>query len=251
MPNLILDRMSWTEVKENLKNIKIALIPAGSSEQHGPHLPMQVDTACATVVAGAVGELVFPKALVTTPIPIGVSYHHMKFPGTLTVDEDTMMGIVYNVCWSLKQHGISNALIVNGHKGNTNSLMIATRKITDELGVKSLSVDYWEYFPKEKKDMLGDKIVPGHGSEFETSIVMYHDEQLVRKGFHRTFKPDKSFTDEYFRPRTYLGMKKLFESSEDGLTLGDPSGASKSKGEALVKIIASEIANLATREFNL
>lgn len=251
MSNLILDKMTWSEVKENLKNVKVALIPTGSCEQHGPHLPMQVDTICATAVAQTVGEILFPKVLVTTPIPVGVSYHHMKFPGTLTLDEETMIGIIYNICKSLKQHGITNALIVNGHKGNGNSLMIAVRKATDDLGVKSLSVDYWEYLPKENKDILADKIVPGHGSEFETSIVMYRDEHLVRKEFQRTFQPDKTFADEYFRPRTYLGMKKLFESSEDGLTLGDPRGASISKGESLVKIISGEIAKLAVREFSL
>lgn len=251
MSNLILDEMSWKQVRERLPRIKLAIIPTGSSEQHGPHLPMQVDTICAVQVSTRLGESLYPEALVVTPVPFGVSYHHMGFPGTLTLKEETIIGIVYDICWSLKQHGISNILIVNGHKGNTNALSVATRRITDEIGAKCIAVEYWNFVTKAARDSVGDGVVPGHGSEFETSIYLSSNRSLIGGKYKRTFKPDEAYKEMYLRPRTYLSMKKLFESSPDGLTLGNPAEATAEEGKKLVNSAAEELLVFVKREFEI
>ncbi len=247
MPNLILDEMSWTQINEHLKDIRAALVPVGSSEQHGPHLPMSVDTVCATTIAKLVGEQLYPHALVATPIPIGVSFHHMRFAGTLTLREDTFIGVVEDVCWSLAQHGIRNIVLINGHWGNISPLMIATRKVVDNLGVRCFFLSHWDYVPERCKSLVDDGFIPGHAAEFETSMTLYANPSHVNANFKRTHKP--KLTPELWNHLRSTNPKKLFDLTEDGILLGDPNKASSDKGERLARAISEEIATLIKKEF--
>ena len=98
--------------------IKGAILPTGSTEQHNEHLHMEHDTASALHVAQQAALGLFPKVVVATPMPVGISEHWMEWPGTLTLRPETFCQVAFDTCESLVRHGIRKILICNGHAGN-------------------------------------------------------------------------------------------------------------------------------------
>ncbi|HHX10297.1 MAG TPA: creatininase family protein, partial [Firmicutes bacterium] len=103
---LYLPELTWLEVKAALPDIKAAIIPVGSTEQHGPHGTFQTDFAAAREFSLLLGKELYPNALVTTPVPIGISEHHIRFPGTLSLRASTFIDVLMDIAVSLKKHGI-------------------------------------------------------------------------------------------------------------------------------------------------
>ena len=91
--------------------IKGAILPTGSTEQHNEHLAMEHDTASAAHVAHQAALQLYPQVVVATPLSVGISEHWMEFPGTLSLRPETFFNVAYDVCESLKRHGIEHVLI--------------------------------------------------------------------------------------------------------------------------------------------
>lgn len=249
MPNLILDDMTWKNVRDNLSSIKLAIIPTGATEQHGPFLPMNVDAMLVSTISKRVGEILYPQALVSTTVPFGISYHHLRFQGSITVSESTLANIVYEIAMSLRLHGIRNFVMVNGHFANTSGLMMATRMLNDNKDVRCFAINYWDYIPESDKKLIEDNVIPGHATEFETSLMSFSNPKIVPKNLKRGYTPAFSM-EEYLRWRV-TNVKKLFDSTEDGITVGDPEKASEEKGRKLCEGISQEIAKLLKEEFEI
>ena len=137
MKRLILSEMSCPEFDKYNSDIELALIPTGSHEQHGPNLAFATDTDRAFEMSKLLGERLFPRVLVCSPVNYGISYHHMGFPGTVTLKPDTFISIIMDIAWSLKEHGITKILMVNAHGGNRNALSTVIIKLRYELGIKA------------------------------------------------------------------------------------------------------------------
>jgi len=230
--------MTWEEVKEALREVEVAIVPVGSTEQHGLHLPLQSDTAFVLHICRRAAEEVYPIALVTPPIPIGISRHHMKFPGTLTLREETLIDVLMDVGWSLKQHGFRRIAIINGHGGNYHAMKIAAKKIWEEFKVLTASLSYWELLPVEEASRIIETFRArhaGHACEFETSLSYVIQPELVRR--------DKIRRGEGIETSIYQGFLPLdvFERSETGLPRGDPTKASPEKGRKLLELIVREL----------
>jgi creatinine amidohydrolase len=99
-----LAKMTSPEVAEALAGAEVALIPVGATEQHGPNMSLETDTAVAYQLALHIAAALHPRAVVTPPLPYGVSYHHMSFPGTMTLSSETFQAVVLEVVESLRQH---------------------------------------------------------------------------------------------------------------------------------------------------
>ncbi|MFW6448507.1 MAG: creatininase family protein, partial [Halobacteriota archaeon] len=153
----------------------VALVPTGSTEQHGPALPLGTDTAIATALAAAAAER--RDAVVIPAIPVGVSVHHRHFEGTLWVDEATYRRYVEDVLRSLASHGLDRAVLVNGHGGNVSTLGTVARDLKGD-GVAFATVwNWWEAIEatiEECFDELG-----GHACHVETSLMLAIDEATV------------------------------------------------------------------------
>ena len=137
MKNIVLSEMSCPELSEYKEDIELALIPTGSHEQHGPNMTFATDTDRAYEICKLLGKRFFPRILVCPPTPYGISYHHMKFYGTITLRPETYISTIMDIGWSLKQHGINKILIVNTHGGNRPSLGVVIVKLKNELGIKA------------------------------------------------------------------------------------------------------------------
>ncbi|MEM2083868.1 MAG: creatininase family protein [Nitrososphaerota archaeon] len=193
---VILGEMTWIEAKEMFKKAKVAIVVTGSTEQHGPHLPLQHDLLSALYVAKKAAEEIYPNAIVCVPTTIGTSPFHMDFPGTLSFRYEIFIEILLDVCRSIKHHGMKNVIFLNGHGGNGPALHIIARRAKEELGMKAIWMNYWDLVPRELCiKIFGDKIsLPGHAGEYETSTALFTHPELVNLKAYEEFK-DKSFPE--------------------------------------------------------
>ncbi|HYW94831.1 MAG TPA: creatininase family protein, partial [Bacteroidales bacterium] len=128
--------MSWPEIEEKLQKVDIAILPCGSIEQHGPHLPVDVDAFDAAYLARKVAEACSkPRPFVLPQVSYGVAYHHEDFKGTVSVTNDALSRLVYDIGMSLARNGIKKLVILNGHGDNTPTLNYAAQMINRDANI--------------------------------------------------------------------------------------------------------------------
>lgn len=178
---MILANATWPEV-ESVDRSSVVLIPTGSLEQHGHHLPLFTDSLLVTAMGTEV-ERQLPSGILLTPtLWLGASGHHLAFPGTLSADFATYQGAVHSVVESLVPHGFTKFFVLNGHGGNTEPNGIAIR----ELKAKHSNLtfghsSYFSYLGEELKDIMkGPAKTMRHACEAETSLMMHLHPHLVR-----------------------------------------------------------------------
>jgi len=175
----MLEEMTWPEAQLALTRAKVGLVPVGSLEQHGPHLAMSADAVSAHEFSRRLAERVHPLAVVTAPITFGVSYHHLDFPGTVTLRPQTLISLCEDVALSLKRHGLQHVLFVNGHGGNRDALGVVTTTLHFEHGMKAAHVLWPLLAPPETMAGVTSKWL-GHSCEMEVSMIMHLKPERVR-----------------------------------------------------------------------
>lgn len=244
MRSYYLGELTWLDVEEFLKKHETAVVPVGSCEQHGPHLPLDTDAYDAFWLSLKAAEKA-QCALIAPPIYYGVSLHHMDFPGTLTLNPQTLEQIAYEIGICLTKHGFSKILFENGHGGNTPALEAAAQRIKAEtdafvaVDTVSLIPDFIEKFIETPYD--------AHAGEFETSTTLANRESFVVK--ERVAKPRLTLPKSKY---TKIGLKEggpkvswTFRTREVSNTgvIGDPTKASKEKGEKAWKLAIERLAD--------
>ncbi len=139
--------------------LKAMIVPTGSTEQHNEHLAMINDTASVTLIAQQAALLLYPQVMVATPVPVGISPHWMDRKGTLTLKKETFLAVVYEICESLKTHGVNVILVLNGHGGNVLPLRESAPEFARKLGIKLEATSYWDAYTPAiiKKHMESNK----------------------------------------------------------------------------------------------
>lgn len=170
---LVLEEMSWPEVEEVKDKVKMVLIPVGSIEQHGPNMTFRTDTAMVTEVCQRAVARLYPDVLLAPTVPWGISYHHMDFPGTITLHPDTLTRILTDIVRCLQHHGFQDFLLVNGHGGNVNHLASDCVKIREELHPRFVGT--CSYFH------LGLDVGIGHAGKVEVSYGLYLAPHVVKR----------------------------------------------------------------------
>jgi creatinine amidohydrolase len=170
------------EIRERIEQgqLKAAIVPTGSTEQHNEHLAMIQDTASSVMVSQQAALQLYPQAIVTTPVPVGISPYWMDRKGTLTLRPETFLAMVYDICDSMRQHGIKTIFIVNGHGGNDHPLKSNMADFRSKLGINIDACSYWDSYHSSpdieaevNRIMAGGLAkVPGHAGEFETSFAL-------------------------------------------------------------------------------
>ena len=174
MPKVFLPEMTFAEVEDILDQVELAVIPTGSNEGHGPHLPLKVDAATSTHVACEAAQHLYPRVLVTPTLAVGHSPQHLEFPGSMTLRVETQIRVLTDYCQSLMGYGLRRFALVNGHGNNMAVNAQAARRITEELGVKVVSFSYWEVIDREEIGRINEgRHYPGHADEFETSMILH------------------------------------------------------------------------------
>lgn len=172
--------MTSREFAKASPSIRLALVPIGATEQHGPNLGLGTDYVIAHRFCQRIAQAIHPKAVVLPPVPLGLSYHHMGFPGTLSFSPETLTAVCMDIARSLKKQGISHVLFVNGHNGNTAILNVVVTKIRYDLDIYA-AVAFWFQQSGDvvKKHARTERY--GHACEIETSVLMALAPELVRQ----------------------------------------------------------------------
>ncbi|MBM3393637.1 MAG: creatininase family protein [Betaproteobacteria bacterium] len=171
--------MTSLEIREALRAVKLALIPVGATEQHGPNLGTGTDYVVAHRIAQRIAQRMHPRGIVVPPLPFGLSPHHTGFPGTLTVSAEAFTALCLDVGRSLKGNGIEHVLFVNGHYGNVGVLAVLATQFHYDLGLKA-AVSFYFQQAADRVKAHGKTPRYGHACEIETSVVMAVEPSLVR-----------------------------------------------------------------------
>ncbi len=227
-----LHRMTWPDVEAAVAAGKrSALIAVGAIEQHGPHLPLATDTLIATETARRVSCRI-PDLLLGPTLPVGVSTHHLSFPGTLSIAERTFQEQVSACVSSLGAHGVDRVFVLSGHGGNFGPLERLERDVGGKIGATELVAfsDLGAFIDVFHTVSWEDGISPAasgaHAGEWETSIMLAIHPELVRMDL-----AEAGFTDAF----DAAAAERLFRDGTASLAtngvLGDPTAATAERGE--------------------
>jgi creatinine amidohydrolase len=173
------NRLTWEEMNEAIAMQKVVILPTGSTEQHGRHLPLDVDVFLTESVCMELGRQAADRVLVLPTISYGLNMHHIDFPGTIHIEPETFIAFCLNITKSVAYHGFKKILIVNGHGSNGPLVNLVARKTV--LATESLC-GATSYFPMamEAFSKVRDTKVIAHSDEFETSLYLYLAPERVR-----------------------------------------------------------------------
>ena len=166
--------LTWPEVNEAVLMNKVLLLPIGSTEQHGHHMPLDVDNFLATSVCLEAGKRNPQDILVMPNIPYGYNEHAMDFPGTIHVHYDHFIEYCLDVCKSVAYYGFQRIIIVDGHGSNEHLCEFIARRATLETDALFAST-MWTNLTKDKFEEVRESGFGGaaHAGELETSVYLY------------------------------------------------------------------------------
>lgn len=236
---LKLNTMSWVEFEEALPDLRLAIIPTGSCEQHGPNLALQTDIRLAGELAERVARRLFPHAVLVPGPPWGMSGHHMHFPGTLSLRATTMDAIVSDLVMSLSEHGLTNFLIINSHGGNAAALRVTVSRLLTEEGIRGALVMPMSLVSDLIKERVGSRHW-GHAGEVETSVALHLAPDIVKvDSLTAEDWTSPPFDVPLGQPAVYLPVY-LEELTANG-AYGDARLASAEFGEEVVEAAVDRI----------
>lgn len=236
--------MTWPEIREAIGEERVVLLPVGAIEQHGHHLPVDSDSLIAEEICRRAAAEMPDRAIVAPTIAYGFNPNHMDFPGTITIGIQTLVNYGIDVCKSIAYHGFSRILIVNGHGGNISALDVVAKVVTLETGAFVAMVSHFTIEPV-KRAVLETKESPSgggmvHADEYETSVYLAIRPEAVQmdKAVRELgLPPSRYFWIDQFSGGENITSASFMEPwstfSESGV-LGDPTVASKEKGERYV-----------------
>jgi creatinine amidohydrolase/Fe(II)-dependent formamide hydrolase-like protein len=228
----LLEELTWPEAQIRFKEVDLALLPVGSTEQHGPHLPLDTDAFDALYLAREVAASCSdPKPIVLPLIPYGVSYHHLDFSGTLSVKPETLSQLVYDIGMSVARHGVTKLVVINAHGGNIPALQFAAQMINRDAHIFTC-VETGETSEKDVLELI-ETNNDVHAGEMETSTTLATRPSVVRKERIKKYIP--RFSSRYLdfsSKRSVEWFARVAKISPSGV-LGDPTKASAEKGEKI------------------
>ena len=232
--------LAWPDAVKRFHVCDTVLLPVGALEQHGPHLPLDTDGFDAAYLAQKVAEAcTTPRPLVLPLIPYGVSYHHDDFKGTVSVGNETLSRMIYDIGMSVAKNGFLKLVIINGHGGNTPALHFAAQKINRDAGI-FVCVDTGETSDVDV-DRIAETPNDVHAGEIETSTCLAIRPHLVHMDRLQAEVP--SFSSRYldFSSRRgiswYAHTRKISSSG----VMGDPTRASVDKGARIWDIMIGHL----------
>lgn len=240
MPSPRFDEMTDPEIAEALARSPRVILPMGSVEQHGPHLPTGTDFFAATSIALAVADQI--GALVLPLCPLGVTPMHMPYPGTVSLRPQTLQDVVFDIGSSIAQHGGRAFVILNWHEGNIPSLALVAERIHRELGLAVVVVQAC-YVAEDQFGAQAGGLT--HGGKIEAwSVLSYrpdlvHLERAMGSGDRR----QGEFVDKLRRDRCYQPVLTDVTTMSRSGWYGDPEGATEQEARDFVSRLSASIAS--------
>jgi creatinine amidohydrolase len=255
--NVRMDQMSWPEIKEVLKQPHAVILPIGSTEEHGAHLPTNVDAACATYISEhaarkVAGETDIRVLVAPTIVYTDVMPAHKKFPGTVAIKLDTFISLVQDIIEALLDQGFKNIIALSAHLENNSPLEVAIRMIKErrpEASIFALGTVAGIGFDGKPALSKAGWAGVGHALELETAFCLVIQPHLVHL--------ERAIIGERYLPlsQRYIGATGEDKSKgvlycsgvsgdEEAGTHGDPRLANKELGEKSLNAMVSDLADI-------
>jgi creatinine amidohydrolase len=239
MGELLLERMTWPEVQAEVEGGRdTVVVPLGSVEQHGPHLPLGTDAMFGDEIGRAAAERL--SAFLAPTMPVGCSRHHLAFAGTMSLEEETYHHVVMDIVRTLASHGFKRIVLLPTHGGNFRPLEEALEQLGPLEGVKVIAFTDVGVLARTMMATgaeLGITAAEGgiHAGEWETSMMLNLRPELVHME-----RAESGYVGDLAS-----GMQRFFSEgvhvlAENGV-FGDPRRASAEAGKKYVERLVDEV----------
>jgi len=246
------DELTWPEVNEAVAMGKIPILPTGSVEQHGHHLPLKVDHLCANAVATEAARLRPDLSLVLPPVSYGYVHHVMDFPGSMNIHFEHFIQFVLDICKSLAYHGFKKIIIVNGHGSNHPLVDLVSRRVIVETDASCTFCSWWQLLTvdPEFKNKWRESRFPGgcsHAGELETSMLLHLSPESVRKDkikseIAKTNLMDSKYIWSDLFGRSAMGLIEWTSQYTDSGVMGEAEKATAEKGRLVFEEASRNLA---------
>ena len=238
--------MTWPEVNEAVKQRRVVLVPVGAIEQHGPHLPVDVDNTFVEYLCDEAARRAPGIIVSMPPIHYGYNTHNMDFPGTIDIKMQHFMDYCCDLGESLASQGFRRILYVNGHGSNAPLCDLIARKVTVTTSAMSGSINHWQIAWDVISSLLeGGPYAADHACEWETSeylalkpdLVQHDkiaDEIPAERGGPRWLYPD-------LNTARWVHFMNWWSKMNDSGVAGTPSKATAEKGRKMLETTVERI----------
>ena len=234
-------RLRADELRARARQDPIVILPVAALEQHGPHLPVEVDTLLAEAIAARTAARLDARGVPVLTLPVlwtGLSEHHMSFGGTITLDPPAFAALVEGVVRAILRHGFRRIVLLNAHGGNETALRALTDDLTPRLGAPIVQLTYWYAAAAAIAGILEVQSGLSHACEAETSMMLALRPDLVATDRIPPKPPDQA-------PELPAGVHRwrtIGARSATGV-IGHPEAANAEKGACLLAAIAEALAD--------
>jgi creatinine amidohydrolase len=233
------NKLTWPEMNDAIAREAVVLLPTGSTEQHGPHLPLDTDLFLAESVCHELARRAAGKVLVLPGIPYGLNMHHFDFPGTIHVEPQHFIDFCVDVLKSVAYHGFRRVAVVNGHGSNMPMVDLVARRIVLETPSICCAFGYYNMGRDETLGLL-ETGVYAHADEWETSLYLHLAGERVQMGkavagndrVGRTMTSDST---------TNVRFNDVWGRWTTSGVHGDPTRATADKGKRIFEIVLQEM----------
>lgn len=243
MPEVEWRKLRADQLREQAQQDAIIILPVAALEQHGPHLPVEVDSLLGEHVALRTAHKAVANGMPTLVLPVlwtGISEHHMSFGGTVTLDFAAFNALVEGVVRSVLRHGFRRIVLLNAHGGNENALRTITDDLTPKLGVPIVQFTYWYAAAVPIAKILETQGGLQHACEAETSMMMAVRPELVATDRIALAKSNSTPDVGDVAGGGVYRWRTIGSRSGSGV-IGNPEAASAAKGERLFEAISDAL----------
>lgn len=230
-------QMSNALFTENKGKIRNAIIPVGSLEQHGSHLPVSTDSIIVEYIAKRIAEKI--PFFVLPVINYGVSFEHSPM-FNLSITDSTLSAIISDICISLVDNGIRNILILNGHHGNMGAIQYIAQRLYGRISseTKVQFINYWHLLKNREFD---------HGGYVETSLMLAISPNMVN--MKRAHPSKKKLVNSKVAYTSITNIPGSFPSITGNGIWGNPKLANEQEGKKMIDDIADGMKDIVIRDF--
>lgn len=242
---------TWPELGEVAKKQPVVVLPVGSVEDHGPHLPLDTDNFLIWSICEAAAQRAEGDILLMPPVSYGFETHHMDFPGTIDIKPEHMLNFVLDITKSVARHGFKRILLADGHGSNMPILDLVARRTIME--TDSLCAAFiWPSLAAKKIGEIRQSGRGGmaHACELETSVYLHLDKHRVQfdKAKKELGMPESEFIWMDLLEGSPVLLMDQWSRFSQSATSGDPTLATEEKGKIVFEAVVDAFVRL-VREF--
>jgi len=238
---MILEQTPWPQIRDAAPD-SVVVLPIAATEQHGPHMGVGTDTTLVTAVAQQV-EAIRPDRMILCPtLPLGMSHHHLSYAGTISISPQTYTQVLVDAVESIACWPATRIVLLNGHGGNMapGKQALACLMADGRSDLQVTFANYWELANgawQGKPPMQAPSI--SHAGEYETSAMLHVRPDAV--DLSKSYPRKRTWKNPYIGwedDQPYMGVSMMAATefiTDNGVMGGDPTHASKEKGEHLLK----------------